>query len=701
MGIRKTIVSRFAFIYALCGLIGISAILKMVSVQRIKNDKWERIETNLTENTLITEPNRGNICAEDRSVLATSVPGYFVRIDLAAEGVKRIFAEECDSLAYYLAGMFKDASKSQYKRRLHAAYKKKNRGFMLTPHKINFLELQEIKKFPILRRGRYGGGMIVEQENKRVNPLGMLALRTIGGLNKGAYGGVHGPIGYTGLEGAYETYLKGKNGISYKQNLSGRWVTRTEIEPEDGMDVITTLNVKMQDIAESALYKQLHRSNADWATVILMEVETGEIKAIANLGKGKEDYYEKDNYALGHRGCYEPGSTFKLISLMAALEDGVVDTCDVFDTGNGRWVNNRRTITDTHGYGKLTVKQIFEKSSNVGTAMVITSNYKNNPRAYVDRVYGFGVNKPLELDIKGEGQPYFKYPGDSDWWGTTLGSMSYGYDSKMTPLQILNFYNAVANHGKMVRPRLVKEIHDRGVMVKSFGVDVINPMIASKETIGKAQAMLEGVCQNGTGRSVNSEFFDVAGKTGTARVATGSGGYNEGMYLASFAGYFPTKKPKYSMIVTFNNPRNGYYGASVAGPVFKEIAEKVFALKGFIEQEDHEQSTIENEIPDVKKGRTRDIIRVAKELRIDSVKGEPETEMAAAEKNQNGVQLSSMEQSGGKVPDVIGMGASNAIYLLESCGLKVKVKGIGKVKQQSIKAGSTYRAGQTVYINLG
>src|SRR5690606_36461308 len=290
----------------------------MISVQQIKNDKWEQIAKNLRENTILVEPNRGNICADDGSVLATSVPGYFVRIDLAAEGVKRVYAAESDSLAWYLSRFFKNASQQEYNRRLNAAYKNGNRGFMLTPRKIDYHEVQQIKKFPILRRGRFGGGMIIEQENQRVTPLGSLALRTIGDLNKGAYGGVHGNIGYTGLEGAYEQYLKGKEGISYRENLSGRWVLRTEIEPEDGMDVITTINVKLQDIAESTLLRNLQKFNADWGTAIVMEVETGEVKAIANLGLEDGIYTENYNYALGHAGCYEPGSTFKLVSLMAA-----------------------------------------------------------------------------------------------------------------------------------------------------------------------------------------------------------------------------------------------------------------------------------------------------------------------------------------------------------------------------------------------
>ncbi len=699
MGIRRTILTRIAIVYFILFLFGIVVVVKIFSVQQIKNERWAKIEANLSKNTIIVEPNRGNICADDGSVLATSVPGYFVRIDLASEGVKRVYSEESDSLAYYLSRFFKDGSKQQYNNKLNAAYRNKNRGLMLTPRKVDYTELQIIKKFPILRRGRFGGGLIIQQENKRITPLGMLALRTIGGINKGAYGGVHGPIGYTGLEGAYETYLKGKDGISYKQNLSGRWVERTEIDPEDGMDIITNINVKMQDIAERALYKQLHVTEADWATVILMEVKTGKIKAIANLGKGKDDYYEKDNYALGARGCYEPGSTFKLISLMAALEDGVVDTSDVFDTGNGRWYNNGRTITDTHGYGKLTVKRIFEKSSNIGTAMVITSRYANNPRDYVDRVYSFGVNKPLGLEIKGEGQPYFKYPGDSDWWGTTLGSMAYGYDSKMTPLQILNFYNTVANGGKMVKPQLVHEIRDNGALVKRYNTEVLNPMIASKETIGKAQAMLEGVCSQGTGITLNNKFFPIAGKTGTARVATGSTGYSDGMYLATFVGYFPADNPQYSLIATFNNSKHGYYGAIVAGPVFKEVAEKVFALQGFIV--DVENEGVENEkLPAVKNGKSEDILRIAKELNLQNVQGNPGSQMASVSVSDSLIVIDSNEIPAGKVPNVKGMGASNAIFLMENAGLKVIINGVGKVKQQSLTAGSNCRAGQTVRLTL-
>ncbi len=698
MEIRKTILTRFALVYFLLLLFVLVVIFKLISVQQIKNDRWQQIEKNLTENTVVTAPTRGNICADDGSVLATSVPGYFVRMDLASEGVRKVFKNDSDSLAWYLSNFFKDASKNTYRSRLNAAYNAGNRGFLVTPRKIDYMELQQLKKFPILKRGRFGGGMIVEQENKRVNPLGSLALRTIGSLNKGEYEEIVGPIGYTGLERAYESYLKGKDGISYKQNLSGRWVIRTEIEPRDGMDVITTINVKLQDIVESSLYEQLMQEQADWGTAILMEVKTGQIKAIANLGRGGNGYYEKDNYALGHRGCFEPGSSFKLVSLMAALEDGVVDTSDVVDTGNGSWASNGRIIKDTHGHGRITVKEVFELSSNIGTAKIITEHYAKNPKKYVDRVYSFGVHKALGIEIEGEGQPYFKYPGDADWWGTTLASMSYGYDSKMTPLQILTFYNAVANDGRMVKPHLVKEIRDNGLLVKRIDPEVLNPMVASRETIGKAQAMLYGVCEEGTGKDIQGKYFKLAGKTGTARIATSSAGYTQGMYLASFTGYFPADDPQYSLIVTMNNPRRTIYGASAAGPAFKEISEKVFAsqiLSSLDEPKDEENK------PSVTIGSTRDILEVADELGIKNIEGEPKTTLAQVTSFENKMVLTEEEIQIGRVPDVTGMGASDAIFMLENAGFKVVINGVGKVKKQSLKAGTSYKPGQTIYIALG
>jgi cell division protein FtsI (penicillin-binding protein 3) len=720
MDIRKTIISRIAIIYFFMFIFGIVVIFKMFSIQSIKSEKWKEMAEYLSNNTVSTEANRGNICADDGSVLATSVPGYFVRIDMGAEGVRQVYKDKSDSLAYCLSEMFKDASKASYKQKLDAAYNSKNRGLMLTPRKIDYQELQKVKNFPILKRGQNRGGRIIEAENKRILPMGTLASRTIGTLNKGVYGGVHGNIGYTGIEGAFETYLKGEEGVSLRQNLSGQWVTRTEIEPHDGLDVITTLNIKLQDILEKALLAQLQKSQADWGTAILMEVKTGRVKAIANFGmqdvKNMPDtaiYAENYNYALGHAGCYEPGSTFKLMSLLVALEEGLVDTSDVFDTGNGQWHYKGRTVYDSDykhgGYGRLSVKQIFEKSSNVGVAKIITSCYESHPKDYVDRLYSFGLNKPLGLDLKGEGIPFFKYPGDEDWWGTTLAWMSYGYEIKMTPLQILTFYNSIANDGKMIKPALIQEIREGGITIKTFKEEVINPMIVSKETLGKARKMLEGVCENGTGKDLKNDVFKIAGKTGTAQIAA-NGEYGAGLYLASFAGYFPADNPVYSMIVSINRPKGAYYGGSVAGPVFKEVAEKVFSMyigspvpkkskkdKNKKEGEEEDKGPV---YPEVKYGPRTEIAQLLTQFNIQNVPGNVVSDYVEPKAVEGSLTLEGREIKEGSVPDVTGMGAASAVFMLEKLGLRVKLQGTGKVQTQSLLPGLPFSPDDFIYLQL-
>jgi cell division protein FtsI (penicillin-binding protein 3) len=705
MNIRNVILSRLAIIYILMVVLAVLVIAKLISVQNLKTDRWETIASNLKNNTVVIEANRGNICAVDGNVLATSIPGYFVRMDLAAEGVKKVYAQQSDSLAIRLAGFFRDKPASEYKRRMDEAYKKGNRSFLLTPRKIDYNELQEIKNFPILRRGTFGGGRVIEQENKRVLPLGKLASRTIGTLNKGVYGGIHGNIGYTGIEGAFESYLKGQEGVGYRQNLSGRWVSRTEIEPRDGMDVMTSIDIRYQDITESALERQLISSNAEWGTAILMEVKTGDVKAIANLGRVSPGYYDEIyNYALGHAGCYEPGSTFKLISLMVALDDGVVDTSHVFDTGNGIWKYKGRTIYDSDykngGHGTISVKEIFEKSSNVGFARMITTHYEKNPRGFTDKIKSMGITQPLGLELMGEGVPFFKSPDDKDWWGTTLAWMSYGYESKMTPLQILTVYNAVANDGKMIKPRFVREIQDRGDVVRRMKTEIINPSVASRETIRKTQKLLEAVCENGTGKPIQSKMFKTAGKTGTAQIASSQGGYAKGLYLASFAGYFPAEDPVYSMIVVVNRPQGSYYGGAVAGPVFKEIAEKVFALQTDDEIFPDEKETYAS-VPDVSKGLSGDILKVLRKLDVDTKGKKPSTLVAKANRGDNEITLENFEVTNDKVPDVRGMTPSDAVFLLEKAGLHVRVAGVGKVKRQSIAPGSPFKHGQSIMLTLG
>jgi len=706
MNLRSIILTRLAFIYVMMFIMALAVVVKTIAIQNIKTAKWEKIADNLSNFTVKLKPTRGNICADDGNVLATSVPGYFVRIDMGAAGVRKIYAEKGDSLALMLSSLFRNYSTKEYKRRLDKAFREKDRGFMLTPRKIDYFDLQKMKNFPILRKGTFGGGRIIEQENKRVLPLGKLAARTIGTLNIGASADRSENVGNTGIEQAFEKFLAGEEGVGYRQNLSGKWLNRVEIQPKDGMDVMTTINIRFQDITESALEKQLKSSNAEWGTAILMEVKTGEVKAIANLGRVAPGRYDETyNYGLGHAGCYEPGSTFKLISLIAALDQGLVDTSDVFDTGTGMWKYRGGTVYDSdygHGgsHGPLSVKRIFEKSSNVGVAKIITSCYGENPEKYVNRIYKMGINKPLGIELEGEGEPFFKFPGNDDWWGTTLAWMSFGYESKMTPLQILAFYNAVANHGKMMKPYFVREIQNKGDVVERMGPEVLNSSIASRTTIRKVQDMLAGVVENGTGKEMKSKIIKMAGKTGTAQISSGKGGYGKGLYLASFVGYFPADEPVYSMIVTVNKPKGAYYGGAVAMPVFRETAEKVYAVWQQIDESKVEEPETAA-LPDVKNGYTRDVVRVLNELDISYKGRKPKTTLTKTTREGEEIQLKENEVKDDRVPDVRGMGARDAVYLLEKSGLQVRVSGIGKVKNQSMMPGYKFKKGQTITLTMG
>ncbi|TKG92341.1 PASTA domain-containing protein [Puteibacter caeruleilacunae] len=705
---QKDLLVRFGVIYVLIFAFGIIVIGKIFFIQNVDNTKWkEQAETYKPKQDDIPA-SRGDIYAADGRVLATSVPYYKIRMDLGAEGVKKIFNKNVDALADSFATVIRDKSKARYKRELINAFKKGRRYHLVSGRSVSFMQLQRIKTFPILNKGKFAGGFIVVQEDKRLNPHKSLASRTIGVLNKGLFGGVHGNIGNTGIEGKCEHFLRGKDGVSIKQNLSGRWVPITETEPEDGLDVITTIDVNFQDAAESALHKQLIKSRAEYGTAILMEVETGDIKAIANLGKNKSgEYSETYNYALGSMGCSEPGSTFKLVSLMIAMEQGYVDTTDVFNVEHGHWKYGGLNIYDSDyhhgGHEDLTVKEIFEKSSNVGVAKVITKYYEGREEDYINRIYKFGFNNKLGVGIKGEGTPRIKYPTDKDWWANSLAFISYGYEFKITPLHTLTFYNAVANQGKMVKPRLVKGIRRHGTVEETFPVEVMIPSICSSETLGKAQAMLEGVVERGTGRRLKSNNYSIAGKTGTAQVANNNEGYyHEGkrVYQASFAGYFPADKPKYSCIVVIVGPKGGvYYGGSVAGPVFREISDKVYTTNIEMHVDDLAARERGNEIPRVKAGIKDKWLPVVEELGIE-YQNSAGSDLVSFKKKGDRLVAVERKVIDGLVPNVVGMGAKDAVYVLENSGLKVRMRGVGKVVKQSLLPGKRIRKGQTIYINL-
>ena len=554
MSNKQKLIRRVYPIYMLLILFGIGIIFKIGQVQFIEGDHWQELAKSYSTKHRKIDAIRGNIYASDGSLIATSVPKYEVRFDLNAEAITNdLFAKNIDTLCLELSKLLPEKSKNQWKAELTQA-RKNGARYHLIRRKLSYTQIKKMRQFPLFNRGKYKGGFISIQQNKREKPFQVLASRTIGYSRDNSK-----PVG---LEGAYNKVLSGTQGMQLMQKIAGGiWMPiedENEIEPEDGADVVTTIDINIQDVAENALLEQLIKQDADHGCVVLMEVATGEVKAIANLNKTKSGkYWETYNYAVGE--STEPGSTFKLASLIAALEDGYIDLTDSVETGKGVFKFYDRKMYDSRvgGYGKITIKRAFEVSSNIAVARTISENYRSNPQKFIDRLYKMNLHQKLGIEIYGEGEPRIKSANDPTWSGISLPWISHGYEVSLTPLQILTFYNAVANDGKMVKPRFVKEIRKIGVPIKTFGPEVINPAICSKATIEKAKAMLEGVVQQGTATNLKNANFKIAGKTGTAQIYNAKTGYKtdkQVSYQASFVGYFPANNPMYSCIVVVNAP---------------------------------------------------------------------------------------------------------------------------------------------------
>jgi cell division protein FtsI (penicillin-binding protein 3) len=644
--------------------------------------------------------NRGDILTSDDRLLASSVPYYTIYMDTRSSGMSSAtWSDGINGLSAGLAQLLGERSASGWKSIITEARKKGDRYFLIQ-RKVDYEKLKKLKQLPIFSEGQYRGGMVAQAENKRIMPGGDLAARTIGYLNLGSEGNE------VGVEGAFDKDLAGKNGVAVKQRLTGGdWITvegPNSVESRDGNDVVTTLDLDLQDVASTALLNQLRKNHADHGCAVLMEVSTGNIKAIANLGLEDDgDYHESYNYAIGE--STEPGSTFKLPSLMAAIEDGVIDTGDIVDTGNGIVKYYDHIIRDTKEHGVITVKQVFEESSNVGTSKLIYEHYKNNPKDFVNRLYAMRLNKPLGIQLKGEGEPLIRYPGDKLWSGLTLPMMSHGYEVQLTPLQILTFYNAVANDGKMMRPLFVSAIMRNGSVIKSYDPEVIINSIASRSTIRKAKKMMEGVVENGTATNLKNPNYKIAGKTGTAQIAKEKYGYRSGdrvSYSASFVGYFPAENPLYSCIVVVNSPSNGvYFGNVVAGTVFKEISDKVYATRFFRIYKPETKDNIKPSAPDAGNGYRADINEVLKNLDI-KYRRTADDEWVVTRESGDTVSLSGLKMQPGLVPDVRGMSLRDAVYLLENNGLRVKISGKGKVLRQSPEHGARYNEETIVSLEM-
>lgn len=686
-------------------LFGIAIIARIIFLQFVEVGTLAKKALQLSVKDIEIMPNRGDILACDGRLLATSVPYYEIRVDVSKNTIPRdVFLDNIDSLAYRLSRIFLDKPKGAYKRELQLARAENNRYYLLK-RKADYSQLKQLRTAPLFRLGKNKGGLIVVQNGVRFLPHGELAARTVGYLSKSEEGSV------VGIEGSYDSELKGIKGIKLMQRVPGNiWMPindENEVEPKDGTDVVTTIDLNIQDVAQEVLRHQLSSHEAHHGTAILMEVQSGEIKAIANLERDEDGHYrEIFNYAVAE--STEPGSTFKLASYMAALEDGYISLEDTVDTGKGKWKLYDKEIRDSHegGYGKISVLQAFELSSNTAVAKIIMKHYKGKEEQFIKRLYSFGLNKKAGLQILGEGEPDIKYPGSKYWSGISMAMMSHGYEVRLTPLQVLTFYNAVANNGKMVKPKFVNELRYHGKTIRSFETEVLVPSIASTSTLRKVRKMLEGVVEHGTAMNLRDSSLKIAGKTGTAQIAKKNQGYRQNArmsYQASFVGYFPADNPKYSCIVVVNAPgKDVYTGNLVAGPVFREIAQKVNASSFELHDEIISgRGSLKADPPSARSGSWEELENSLNELGIPiEEKFDDESEWVSTSKTEEEVEVSNRKVIQNLVPNVIGMGAKDAMYLLENAGLRVVINGCGKVTRQSQSSGQRITKGSTVVLNL-
>ncbi len=647
-------------------LMAIAIVIKLTNIQWVEGDYYRKLAKERTVRNFVIPANKGNIYSADGSLLATSIPNYEIRFDAVAPK-SEAFEKNVKSLADSL-GVLLGRPSGFFLNELRKARANKNR-YYLVARDLSYTEFVKIKGFPLFSLGAYKGGIIVEQETVREHPIGKIAERTIGYERKTPAGASDGK----GIEWAFRNYLNGKDGKILKQKISkGQWKPIrdvNEVDPQDGYDVVSTIDVFIQDIAHHALLKQLEDYQADHGCVVVMETKTGQIKAISNLGRALDgSYYETTNYAVHE--SHEPGSTYKLVDLMSLLEDKKIDTSAVFDTHGGVVTYSGKHVRDSHegGYGKISLARGFEVSSNTVMVQAVYNNYKNNPSQFVNHINKYGLNKRLGISIKGEGIPRVPQPTDKNWSNISLPWMAFGYGVSITALQTLTFYNAVANNGEMVKPQFVSEIKAWNRSIKKYDKEVLNPKVCSLETIKKLKAVLLNVVKKGTGAKLYSKDFSMAGKTGTAQMNYSTNGGADKYYASSFVGYFPAENPKYSCIVVVHKPNtahNNYYGADVAGPVFKKIAQKIFT-----------DSPSRNEIRNINK-------------KIQKQEGDFDAYFVKSQKQQTTT-----------VPNVKGMSGMDAVAIFENLGVKVKIIGIGKVKKQSVQPGENLVKNKTITLEL-
>lgn len=698
---NKQFRARANMVYMGIVVFAVAIAVKLFTIQIAEGEKWLAKAETVSTTYRTVQPDRGHIYSEDGRLLATSVPEYDVRMDMVASGLSNeLFRSNIDSLSDRLAGLFGDRTAAEYKRDLTDARHRKER-FHLIKRRADHTQVQALRTFPLFRLGKYKGGLVTEKRTVRIHPFGRLAERSVGRVLRDS--------STVGLEGGYDKWLKGVTGRRLERRLTGGiWMPVDNgdgVDPVPGSDIHTTIDINLQDVADAALEKQLMKHGAQYGTVIVMEVETGHIKAISNLTRRSDSVYVEDlNYAVAY--ATEPGSTFKLAALMVGIEDGVIKPTDTVDTKKGQVRFYNRIMKDSHegGYGRITLQRAFEVSSNTGISVAINNAYQKEPKKFVEGLKRFGLHEPSGVMIPGEAIPTLRSPGDKGWSGVSLPWMSIGYETAITPLQTLTFYNAVANNGKMMRPQFVDRISRNGKVVERLAPQVMNPKICSQGTLDIVHGMLQGVVDSGTAVNLKAAHFAIAGKTGTAQIAK-NGSYKEhGLsYQASFVGYFPANAPKYSCIVVVNGPTmSGIYGNVVAGPVFKEIADKIYSNRLELQQETLLAETSGPTTPVSLSGHGGDLRIALAGLKVPmTVDGESEWVTTEATDSTvvlkaRGIPADAMD----RVPNVLGMGLRDALYILENRGLRVKVQGNGMVKRQSLQPGSKAFQGSMIVIDL-
>ena len=705
--ISKKIMTRYSFIILVMVLVGFAIVVKAGVIMFAERQYWHDVADRFVKEEVPLIPNRGNIISSDGQLMASSLPEYKIYMDFKAGGELKdsLLMDSIDFICEGLHQIFPDKSKAEFKSHILKGRKKGSRNYLLYPKRISYIQFKEAKRLPVFNMSKYRGGFHEQAFNRRKKPFGSLAMRTLGDMYSDVTLGAK-----NGLELQYDSVLKGKEGVSHRQKVMNKYLNITDIPPVDGCDIITTIDVGMQDIAEKALVDQLKEINGNVGVAIIMEVKTGEVKAIVNMTKGNDGIFrEVKNNAVSD--MMEPGSTFKTASIMVALEDGYITPDQLVDTKNGVYMMHGRPMKDHNwtrgGYGVIDITKVLMVSSNIGVSRVIDENYQNQPEKFVEGLYKLGLATPLNLDIPGAAKkPNIRKPTKENWYKTALPWMSIGYETQVPPMNTLAFYNAIANNGVMVKPKFVKSIVKDGQVIEEIPTEVLISAIASPKTIEQIQTILEKVVSEGLGKPAGSKQFHVSGKTGTAQVSKGSGGYKNGtmQYLVSFCGYFPSEAPKYSCIVAIQKSGLPASGGLMAGSVFSEIAERVYAKHLAQDLKEAKDSTAIL-TPDVKHGNMASAQYILDAIDVETItterydKNKPSWGNVTHNPNQN-ITLASNEVSDKKVPRVIGMGAKDAVYLLESLGLRVYLSGMGKVKSQSIPPGNTLQKGKTIQLKL-